>query len=300
MNIKKLTEIAFGRYFVEAVTEPLGLARARLAGSPAHSAVSSLGDLLVFATELLAPRILHPETLRDATSVAFPGLAGVVPGFGPQDPNDWGLGFELRDAKSPHWTGRAQLARDLRSFRPKRGLPVGGPRGTPGLRLPYGSGIPTRGRSVPGRSSPTRLRGMGEPMKLADGFVALVAGGTPSGRGIAVEALGAAGATVYVTGRSSRGSPSSMGRPETIEETAELVTAEGGRGIPGRVDHTVPAQVRALVDRLGAEQDGRRLDLLVNDIWGGDALTRWGASPSGSTRWKRGCTCSASACTPTS
>jgi CubicO group peptidase (beta-lactamase class C family) len=59
----------------------------------------------VFATELLAPRILHPETLRDATSVAFPGLAGVVPGFGPQDPNDWGLGFELRDAKSPHWTG---------------------------------------------------------------------------------------------------------------------------------------------------------------------------------------------------
>lgn len=114
-------------------------------------------------------------------------------------------------------------------------------------------------------------------MKLADGFVALVAGGTRgAGRGIAVE-LGAAGATVYVTGRSSRGSPSSMGRPETIEETAELVTAEGGRGIPLRVDHTVPAQVRALVDRLGAEQDGR-LDLLVNDIWGGDALTRWGVT----------------------
>ena len=103
--VERATEIPFGRYFVEAVTEPLGLARTRLAGSPAHSAVSSLGDLLVFATELLAPRILHPETLRDATSVAFPGLAGVVPGFGPQDPNDWGLGFELRDAKSPHWTG---------------------------------------------------------------------------------------------------------------------------------------------------------------------------------------------------
>jgi NAD(P)-dependent dehydrogenase (short-subunit alcohol dehydrogenase family) len=112
-------------------------------------------------------------------------------------------------------------------------------------------------------------------MRLPDGFVALVAGGTRgAGRGIAVE-LGAAGATVYVTGRSTRGNPSSMKRPETIEDTAELVTAHGGHGVPVRVDHTHPAQVRALVDRIRAERGGR-LDLLVNDIWGGDPLTRWG------------------------
>jgi len=107
------------------------------------------------------------------------------------------------------------------------------------------------------------------------GRVALVAGATRgAGRGIAVE-LGAAGATVYCTGRSTRGRPSSMGRPETIEETAERVDAAGGRGIPLPVDHAEPAQVAALVARIAAEQDGR-LDVLVNDIWGGDPLTRWG------------------------
>jgi NAD(P)-dependent dehydrogenase (short-subunit alcohol dehydrogenase family) len=116
---------------------------------------------------------------------------------------------------------------------------------------------------------------MDGPMRLPDGFVALVAGGTRgAGRGIAVE-LGAAGATVYVTGRSSRGNPSPMGRPETVEETAELVAAEGGCGVPIRVDHTDPDQVRSLLHRIGDDQNGR-LDLLVNDIWGGDPLTRWG------------------------
>ena len=103
--------------------------------------------------------------------------------------------------------------------------------------------------------------------------VAVVAGGTRgAGRGIAVE-LGAFGAIVYVTGRSSRTAASPMGRPETIEETAELVTAAGGRGIPVRVDHTVPEDVEALFRRVEADQG--RLDLLVNDIWGGDALTSW-------------------------
>jgi NAD(P)-dependent dehydrogenase (short-subunit alcohol dehydrogenase family) len=103
------------------------------------------------------------------------------------------------------------------------------------------------------------------------GQVALVAGGTRgAGRGIAVE-LGAAGATVYVTGRSTRAGRSDMGRPETIEETAELVTARGGTGIAVRCDHSVPDEVRALVERIAAEQDGR-LDVLVNDIWGGDEL----------------------------
>jgi NAD(P)-dependent dehydrogenase (short-subunit alcohol dehydrogenase family) len=98
------------------------------------------------------------------------------------------------------------------------------------------------------------------------GKVALVAGATRgAGRGIAVE-LGAAGATVYVTGRSTRDSPSEMKRPETIEETAELVTAAGGRGIAVRVDHLVPGEVQALVQRI--EEESRALHILVNDIFG--------------------------------
>ncbi len=112
-------------------------------------------------------------------------------------------------------------------------------------------------------------------MGRLEGAVALVTGGTRgAGRGIAVQ-LGAAGATVYVTGRTTRESRSPMNRPETIEETAELVTAAGGTGIPVRVDHSDRAQVQALVERIRAEQDGR-LDVLVNDIWGGDPLTEWG------------------------
>ena len=104
--------------------------------------------------------------------------------------------------------------------------------------------------------------------------VVLVAGATRgAGRGIAVES-GAAGATVYVTGRTTRAARSPMNRPETIEETAELVTAAGGRGIPVRVDHADPAQVARLVERIEVEQDGR-LDVLVNDVWGGDPLTDW-------------------------
>lgn len=107
------------------------------------------------------------------------------------------------------------------------------------------------------------------------GTVVLVAGGTRGGgRGIAVE-LGAAGATVYVSGRSSRtAGPSDLARPETVEETAEQVTAAGGTGIAVRTDHSSPEQVRALVARITAEQDGR-LDVLVNCVWGGDSLTDW-------------------------
>jgi NAD(P)-dependent dehydrogenase (short-subunit alcohol dehydrogenase family) len=106
-----------------------------------------------------------------------------------------------------------------------------------------------------------------------EGKVALVAGATRgAGRGIAVE-LGAAGATVYVTGRTTRDQQSEYARPETIEETAELVSAEGGRGVAVQVDHLVADEVRRLVERIRTEQG--RLDVLVNDAWGGENLKEW-------------------------
>ncbi|WP_344872458.1 SDR family oxidoreductase [Nonomuraea antimicrobica] len=105
------------------------------------------------------------------------------------------------------------------------------------------------------------------------GKVALVAGATRgAGRGIAVE-LGAAGATVYVTGRTTRQNRSEYNRPETIEETADLVNQAGGVGIPVQVDHLAPDQVKSLVDRIA--RDHGHLDVLVNDIWGGELLAKW-------------------------
>src|ERR1700674_779221 len=124
--------------------------------------------------------------------------------------------------------------------------------------------------------------GMNAPKKTLQGKIALVAGATRgAGRGISV-ALGESGATVYCTGRSSRkalkkrprAQAPTPGRPETIEETAELVTAAGGHGIAVRVDHTEPTQVKKLVARIKRQHKG--LDILVNDIWGGDVLTEFG------------------------
>ena len=106
-----------------------------------------------------------------------------------------------------------------------------------------------------------------------EGKIALVSGATRgAGRGIAV-ALGEAGATVYATGRSTRDRRSEIDRPETIEETAELVTAAGGEGIAVAVDHLDSAQVRGLVERI--DSDHGRLDVLVNDIWGSEHLFEW-------------------------
>jgi NAD(P)-dependent dehydrogenase (short-subunit alcohol dehydrogenase family) len=106
--------------------------------------------------------------------------------------------------------------------------------------------------------------------KPLSGKTAVVAGATRgAGRGIAT-ALGEAGATVYCTGRSVPGNPGMKDRPETIHETAEIVTERGGRGIPVRVDHTVPAEVAGLFEQVG------QFDILVNDIWGGDELVEWG------------------------
>lgn len=100
----------------------------------------------------------------------------------------------------------------------------------------------------------------------------MVAGGTRgAGRGIAVE-LGAAGATVYVTGRTTRDQQSEYARPETIDETAELVSASGGDGIAVKVDHLVADEVGMLIDRIRAEQG--RLDILIDDEWGGENACR--------------------------
>ncbi|MET0510517.1 MAG: SDR family oxidoreductase [Thermoleophilaceae bacterium] len=114
---------------------------------------------------------------------------------------------------------------------------------------------------------------MPDSTQALTGKVALVTGATRgAGRGTAV-ALGEAGATVYCTGRTTRKRRSEYGRAETIEETAELVDAAGGKGIAVEVDHLQPPQVEALVRRIDAEQS--RLDVLVNDIWGGELLAEW-------------------------
>jgi NAD(P)-dependent dehydrogenase (short-subunit alcohol dehydrogenase family) len=111
-------------------------------------------------------------------------------------------------------------------------------------------------------------------MKPLEGKVAVVAGATRgAGRGIACM-LGEAGATVYCTGRSVRGKPATAGRSETIEETAEMVTSFGGKGIAAQVDHTSQDQVETLFKRVKKER--KRLDILVNDVWGGDELTEFG------------------------
>jgi CubicO group peptidase (beta-lactamase class C family) len=108
-------EMPFADYFLGAVVRPLGLA-GRLGGSPAHGYRGPLGDLLTLGRELLAPTLVAAETLAEATTVQFPGLTGVLPGLGRMEPNDWGLAFELRDAKSPHWTGLRNSERTFGHF----------------------------------------------------------------------------------------------------------------------------------------------------------------------------------------
>jgi NAD(P)-dependent dehydrogenase (short-subunit alcohol dehydrogenase family) len=114
-----------------------------------------------------------------------------------------------------------------------------------------------------------------EQQKALEGKVAVVAGATRgAGRAMAV-ALGSAGATVYCTGRTTSSQKSDMNRAETIDQTAKLVTAQGGQGIAVRVDHTQESDVKALFERVAEEQNGQ-LDILINDVWGGDQLSEWG------------------------
>ena len=104
-HVAVATGMPFAEYFHQALCEPLSLDSTVLDGSPAHAATSTVNDLARVAIELLNPTVLHPDTVTEATTVQFPGLTGVLPGFGRQVHNDWGLGLEIRDSKSPHWTG---------------------------------------------------------------------------------------------------------------------------------------------------------------------------------------------------
>ena len=109
-------EMPFAEYLQAAVLDPLGLGGTDLRARPSEGLHGPLVDLAAFGRELLAPTLLAPETLAEATEVAFPGLVGVLPGLGRQDPNDWGLGFELKDAKRPHWTGARNSPRTFGHF----------------------------------------------------------------------------------------------------------------------------------------------------------------------------------------
>jgi CubicO group peptidase (beta-lactamase class C family) len=104
-HLEAAAGIPFTEYLVEAVIEPLGLEGFEAGGSPAHGMRGSVNHLLTFGRELLSPTLVARETLAEATSPVFPELRGVLPGFGAADPNLWGLGFEIRGNKNPHWTG---------------------------------------------------------------------------------------------------------------------------------------------------------------------------------------------------
>lgn len=104
-HLETAAAMPFHEYLAEAVVEPLGLSGMDTGGSPAHGMRASVNHLLQFGRELLAPTLIAPETLAMATAPVFPELRGVLPGFGSQDPNPWGLGFEIKGKKKPHWTG---------------------------------------------------------------------------------------------------------------------------------------------------------------------------------------------------
>jgi CubicO group peptidase (beta-lactamase class C family) len=118
-TIERESEIEFGRYLSEGVCEPLAMAATRLDGGAAEAGfggTSTVADLSAFAGDLLRPSTVSAELHREATTVQFPGLYGVLPGYGVQRPNDWGLGFEIRDSKSPHWTGARNSVRTYGHF----------------------------------------------------------------------------------------------------------------------------------------------------------------------------------------
>ncbi|OBF61378.1 serine hydrolase [Mycobacterium sp. 852002-51971_SCH5477799-a] len=118
-TVEQQTGIEFGHYLTEAVCEPLGMTATHLDGgavAAGFGARSTVADLAAFAGDLLRPVTVSGPLHAEATTVQFPGLDGVLPGYGVQRPNDWGLGFELRDKKSPHWTGAQNSAETYGHF----------------------------------------------------------------------------------------------------------------------------------------------------------------------------------------
>jgi CubicO group peptidase (beta-lactamase class C family) len=118
-KVQQASDIAFERYLAEAVFEPLGMGSSALVGgaeAAGYGAESTVADLAAFAGDLLRPVLVSPELHAEAITVQFPGLDGVLPGFGVQRPNDWGLGFEIRDGKSPHWTGSSNSGETFGHF----------------------------------------------------------------------------------------------------------------------------------------------------------------------------------------
>ncbi len=118
-TIERASGIEFGRYLAEAVFEPLGMTDSALRGgaeAAGFGATSTIADLTAYAGDLLRPETVSPQLHAQAIDVQFPGLTGVLPGFGVQRPNDWGLGFEIKDAKSPHWTGSTNSGRTYGHF----------------------------------------------------------------------------------------------------------------------------------------------------------------------------------------
>lgn len=103
--LEAATEMPWRDYVREGVLEPLGMNATSIEGSPGAGGVSSVADLAAFASELLAPKLLEAQMLDEVKTVQYPGLDGLLPGYGTKKPNDWGLGFEIRDHKAPHWTG---------------------------------------------------------------------------------------------------------------------------------------------------------------------------------------------------
>ncbi|WP_135455945.1 serine hydrolase domain-containing protein [Mycobacterium sp. DL99] len=117
--VEEAADIEFGAYLAEAVFQPLEMSASVLLGgaeAAGFGGVSTVADLAVFARELLRPALVSQDLHDEAVTVQFPGLDGVLPGFGVQRPNDWGMGFELRDSKSPHWTGSANSPRTFGHF----------------------------------------------------------------------------------------------------------------------------------------------------------------------------------------
>ncbi|WP_417373168.1 serine hydrolase domain-containing protein [Glutamicibacter protophormiae] len=115
-HLERETEISCADYAQEAVFVPLGMNSTKIAGSCAKDGWSTAADLAKFAAELLTPTLVSPQSMVDATRVHFEGLAGILPGYGRQNPNDWGLGFEIRSTKNPHWTGASHPAKTFGHF----------------------------------------------------------------------------------------------------------------------------------------------------------------------------------------